>query len=1290
MLHRVVRHCARRRPRAATTLSLTHLHRLNPRLPCACVHVRSVVTPAIVGDRPRATETEPPVAASAIATAVSPAVSMLQDLIAATPSAQVHREVSDSAPSRRQRNRRLRRALGRRDFAAALAELQALLATASSAPTHPVTADNYARLLSLWSTDQSQRNQRVDLAPVVALLELLVREGRASEQLFNTAFTACLHRRALRPALSLLALLRSDGRAPSDVALASLLSCYARLTTQHPRRQSLFVAEADALWTEYLSTRSGEGRAPSLAVVNAMLFVFRSTRGRALDAAALVSRSREDWGLEPDARTVNTLLVTMLKDEEVAEAARFVLTVDLALVDADMLRRVVDACRRAGEWTLCDRLRRALALQGVGQGDRELQLQWTRCRRRDASDGVGSAVALPSARVRTTGTTIRADPNDDRQRRPQLRRALQRVLSARAPRRLPAADSTIDDSQIDALLVAGDRRTWGEALRAADTDDLELLHDSLVDAGSDRLVPAGLRPWLWTQYLGALKQRRRWRRAVDALQALVESGEALRTLDVHAFDNVLQACAQARQPRALRRVWRLLEECRSGGREVPGRPRRPSDDLRPTRKTFEALLSAYAAAGDVDAALDAFHALQRSGFAVEIVHVNGLLKAIAVATQRHVHGGDADDDDDEGSLEQDVEEEEEEEEEEGDEEREKEDEEEHVKELARIALAVVEQETTVRENEETKLLANEATLWLLFRSLRGAASVVATSPSDDEQDDDEQDVFAEELAAAARSLAVALSPPRLSPRVGALAIDTLRFLGDVDGCFELYNAFVSRGGAAFATTDTVRALFQACESSDDLEATERLGLALLEHLVSPEELGLARESDGALSAWRELVAAETLAWAARHDHRRQRRRGSTTENDVGHSTAAATVPASSLFQRVLARLVDASFVSPSPRWVDGLLAAPALAGDVARVQAMVGQLERAGVASLWSSPAVCNRVLQACSVAGDGVRAVETMEHALNDHGVRPDVVTFNTALSALRRALLKRQRQQKAERDASEEDEIDDEDDETGEQDQDDGDAAVPVGSHSASTPWSRIESDLLARVLSLLDEMQTRRVAPTAETFGLAVSICALRGDATGVLAVVDRLQEHATRASRRVGGATQRTDRVLELMAPATLCSYVDACASQGDAARLLALQRELRAPVSRAVVRRLVDALDAVGSWREALQTVKHMKSSYGLAPHASDFAQAMAICNRREAFDWVEPIFVTMQSVYRVAPTAACFVERILALEQRGQWVQATQEFMAMQRACRADELQPSLLAKIALGRYSERGRRLDN
>ncbi|GLD99432.1 hypothetical protein PINS_up008151 [Pythium insidiosum] len=223
---------------------------------------------------------------------------------------------------------------------------------------------------------------------------------------------------------------------------------------------------------------------------------------------------------------------------------------------------------------------------------------------------------------------------------------------------------------------------------------------------------------------------------------------------MEAFDNVLQACAQSRQPRAVRRVWELLQWCRDGGRQVPGRPRRPRDDLRPTRKTFEALLSAYAAAGDVDAALQTFHALQQSEFGVEIVHVNGVLKSIATATQRHVHGTDEDE-----LLTKDQEEEE-------DEEDEEEEEEDDVKELARIALAIVKQETTTTPREDDDgdaLVANEATLWLLLRTLRGAASVTTAHTEDD--DPNEEDAFANELSTAVRSLAVSLSPPHVvAPR----------------------------------------------------------------------------------------------------------------------------------------------------------------------------------------------------------------------------------------------------------------------------------------------------------------------------------------------------------------------------------------------------------------------------------------------------------------------------------------------------------------------------------------------
>ncbi|GLD99431.1 hypothetical protein PINS_up008150 [Pythium insidiosum] len=331
------------------------------------------------------------------------------------------------------------------------------------------------------------------------------------------------------------------------------------------------------------------------------------------------------------------------------------------------------------------------------------------------------------------------------------------------------------------------------------------------------------------------------------------------------------------------------------------------------------------------------------------------------------------------------------------------------------------------------------------------------------------------------------------------------------------------------------------------------------------------------------------------------------------------------------------------------------------------------------------------------------MDRALRDPGVRPDVVMFNTVLSALRRALLKHQRREKAasQADHEEDEDVDvDVDDEEEDVNVDaDADADVDVDDdhnvdadddiRAPSTPWIHMERDLGARVRSLLDAMQTHGVAPTRDTFRLAASICALRGDAAGVLAVVDRLQAHAAHSSDRVGAsAPQQRERARELLTASTLCCYVDACRAQHETHRLLALQRELRAPVPRAVVRRLVDALDAVGCWQDALQVVKHMQRWYGLAPSAADFAQAMAICNRREAFDAVEPMFVTMERVYRVAPTAACFVERILALEQREQWVRATQEFINMQRTCRADELTPALLRRIALGRYSERGRRL--
>ncbi|GLD99433.1 hypothetical protein PINS_up008152 [Pythium insidiosum] len=140
---------------------------------------------------------------------------MLQELLPFTQPSQQQTPQDERAWTRRQRNQRLRRALDRGDVASALSELQALLATAASNAPHPVTADNYVRLVSQYTTASTQqRRVEVDLTHVVELLASLDRDGGASERLFNTAFVACQQRRALRPALSLLALLRARRSLP--------------------------------------------------------------------------------------------------------------------------------------------------------------------------------------------------------------------------------------------------------------------------------------------------------------------------------------------------------------------------------------------------------------------------------------------------------------------------------------------------------------------------------------------------------------------------------------------------------------------------------------------------------------------------------------------------------------------------------------------------------------------------------------------------------------------------------------------------------------------------------------------------------------------------------------------------------------------------------------------------------------------------------------------------------------------------------------------------------------------
>lgn len=310
---------------------------------------------------------------------------------------------------------------------------------------------------------------------------------------------------------------------------------------------------------------------------------------------------------------------------------------------------------------------------------------------------------------------------------------------------------------------------------------------------------------------------------------------------------------------------------------------------------------------------------------------------------------------------------------------------------------------------------------------------------------------------------------------------------------------------------------------------------------------------------------------------------------------------------------------------------------------------------------VYNDVLRACTITGDRWQAMGAYKLMVEHEGLVPNNSTFDTLLRSF--TTKKSVGSFGDDRDEFEEDDEDEEFEILGDASDDEG-----VNERIDEILW-----DILA-------EMDKFGVSSTPNTYKHILIACAIRDDHNALFAFFDNLMAHSN------------VD-IVRILSETSLLTYMDSCVHCKDANRIKALVKQLRTihnqthrlDLSPVVVVRLLGALETVGELHEAMGLLRNLESDYGVAPNVAFFNSVMEMCNNAQQPQYVDQIFLTMQqsAAYRLYPNVESYVQAISALEQRNEWVRATNLFMEMQKKCSKEDLSPKKLQKIAIGRYSE-------
>lgn len=376
------------------------------------------------------------------------------------------------------------------------------------------------------------------------------------------------------------------------------------------------------------------------------------------------------------------------------------------------------------------------------------------------------------------------------------------------------------------------------------------------------------------------------------------------------------------------------------------------------------------------------------------------------------------------------------------------------------------------------------------------------------------------------------------------------------------------------------------------------------------------------------------------------------------------------------KIETSEFLEPNEESYVNLIRALTFAGNIEAALSYARSMkDKLGVGSVVAY----NRILSACSFYGQYERSLVILEEMTEEQELVPNSDTFDTIFEAfIKSGELANANNAQAEEEFF--DDIVDEDEE---------DEAVEARP-SRNLFDSENETTLVSTfVVALLEKMSQVGVSPSSVTYSQAISACAVREDSAGSLKVFDHLV-----ASWERGVAS--LDCVFD---DVTLCTYIKACRDLGESQRLedlMVILEEAQKHSEDSVLPsgpllQLMNALEIIGGWQRALWMLRNMDIVYGVAPSVLHFNRVMEMCNAAGEFRSVNLIFLTMQNspAYHVDPNVDSYIQAIYAAEQLEQWTEATNLFIAMQQNCRKDEIWPSHMKKIALGRYSERSRHME-
>jgi len=304
-------------------------------------------------------------------------------------------------------------------------------------------------------------------------------------------------------------------------------------------------------------------------------------------------------------------------------------------------------------------------------------------------------------------------------------------------------------------------------------------------------------------------------------------------------------------------------------------------------------------------------------------------------------------------------------------------------------------------------------------------------------------------------------------------------------------------------------------------------------------------------------------------------------------------------------------------------------GQSGEVYEAINLLEQMKSDSLNPSISDYNRVLGACAKAGDVNKAEMILSEVHGDSSVQPDVVTYNSVLTAMLRCEDK--------------------------------------------------ESASLDAMLDILDEMKLDALTkPDVVTYSILMKRCFTKNNCD-----IDTL---SNLFEDMIGCEIGPDELCIKLYLDSCRSIHLrdaDDKTRARDCLKKVAVilsDKDFRFN-SLILCNSALELLAVHDMCNEAIDLLRQIES-HGRYTSVESYNIVMALFNRHGQHENVLKIFHTMQNALRIKPDSVSYIECLIALEGLEKWIEVTDCFLEMNEKC--EYVSPDLLDRTAIGRYSIR------